>query len=152
MKKRALHAFVAVVTLPGFLCDVAGATEITFGTIETSSETSRGDWVGNFSGTPQDYADRVAAFSTASGSSAYHDVGAERPSREIEESWGPPVTAVDLWNYDNGSLSRVILPYNNGRGILEIILTADPIYEIKPHRLGIEPWNTPTAPSISSGW
>jgi hypothetical protein len=148
MRRSAFQAFFAAVTLVAFLCGVARATMLTFDITETSS----GGWVGNLSGAPQDYGDRVAAFSTASGLSTYRYGSAEGPSPNIEVGHGPPVADVDLWDINYGDLNRFSLPYDNGVGILEGVLTADPGYELNLHDFDMEVWNVPIAPSVSSEW
>jgi len=148
MRKSALQAVVVAVTVLGFSCGAARAAMLTFDITETSS----GAWIGNLSGAPQDYGDRVAAFSTASGSSTYRYGSVEGPTPHIEVGHGPHVADVDRWDNSYGDLKRVVFPYTDGVGILEIILTADPSYEIKLHRLDMEVWNVPIAPSVSSGW
>jgi len=148
MRKNALPAIFVTVTVLGFSCGAARTTMLEF----DITETSGGGWVGSFSGEPRDYADRVAAFSTASGTSTYRYGGVEGPTPRIEVGHGPHVAAVDLWDYNNGDLNRIILPYNNGIGILEIILTTGPIYKLDLHRLNMEVWSVPIAPPVSSRW
>jgi len=148
MRKSALQAVVVAVTVLGFSCGAARAAMLTFDITETSS----GAWIGNLSGAPQDYGDRVAAFSTASGLSTYRYGSAEKPTPNIEVGHGPPVANVDLWDINYGDLNRFSLPYDNGVGILEVVLTADPGYELNLHDLDMEVWNVPIEPSVSSGW
>jgi len=148
MRKSAFQAFFAAATLLGCSCGVARATVLTLEITETWS----GGWVGDFSRAPQDYGDRVAAFPTASGASTYRYGSAESFSPKIEVGRGPPVADVGLWDHNNGDLNRVILPYNNGIGILEVILTANPIYEINHRGLDMRVWNVPIAPFVASGW
>jgi hypothetical protein len=148
MRSSALQAVFAAVASFGFLCGVARATVLTFDITETSS----GDWVGNFAHAPQDDGDRVAGFSTASGLSTYPYGSAEGPVPKIEEGHGPPVTDGDLWNDNNGDLNGLILPYSDGAGIFEVILAADSIYDLDLHRLDVGVWNGPIAQSFSSGW
>jgi hypothetical protein len=148
MRKSALQAFFAAVTLAGVSCGAARAAMLTFDITETSS----GGWVGNFSGAPQDYGDRVAAFSTASGLSTYRYGSAEGPTPDIEVGQSPTVADVDLWDISDADLNRFSLPYDDGVGILEVILTADPGYELNLHGLDMEVWNVPIAPSVSLEW
>lgn len=148
MRKSALQAVFVAVTVLGFSCGAARAAMLEFDIAETSS----GGWVGNFSGAPQDYGDRVAAFSTASGLTTYRYGGAEGPTPNIEEGHGPPVADVDLRGINYDDLNRFSLPYDDGVGILEVILTADPGYEPNLHGLDMKVWNVPIAPSVSSEW
>lgn len=148
MRRIALQTFFAAVTLPGFLCDVARATVLTLDITETSSD----GWIGSFSGGPQDYGDRVAAFSTASGLSTYRYGSTEGPTPNIEEGHSPPVADVDLRGINYDDLNRFSLPYDDGVGILEVILTTDPGYEPNLHGLDMKVWNVPIAPSVSSEW
>lgn len=137
MRKSALRAIFAAVTSLGFLCGVARATVLTF----DITETSNGGWVGNFTAAPQDYGDRVTAFSTTSGLNTYDYGSAEGPTPNIEVSYGPPVAAIDLWDNNYGDLNRVIFPDNDGVGILEVTLTADPGYEVNLHGFDMGGWN-----------
>lgn len=146
--RSALLAFFAAATLLGFSCGVARATVFTFDITETSSS----GWIGNFSGAPQDYGDWVTAFSTTSRLNTYFYPSAESPIPNIEVSYGPPFADVDLWDNNHGDFNRVVLPHNDGVGILEVILTADPGYEINLRGLDMEVWSVPTASSVSSRW
>jgi hypothetical protein len=148
MRNSALQAVFAAVTSLGFSCGDARATVLTFDITKTPS----GGWVGNFAHAPQDYGDRVAGFSTASGLSTYHYGSAEGPIPEIEVGHGPPGTDGDLWNDNNGGLDGIILPYSDGAGIFEVILAADSIYDLDLHGLDVGVWNGPIAPSFSLEW
>lgn len=140
MKTSALRVAGAVVFGVVAPHSVAGAAVLTF----DITETAGGPWVGNFTDVPQDYGDRISAFSVTSGANTYEYGGAEGLTPNIEISYGPALSDIALWDNNYGDLQRVIYPDNDGVGLQEVTLTADPGYQVNLHGFDMGGWNRAT--------
>ncbi len=116
---------------------MAVAAVLTFDITETAS----GLWVGNFTDVPQDYGDRISALSITSGANTYEYGGAEGLTPNIEVGYGPALSDIALWDNNYGDLQRVLYPDNDGVGLLEVTLTADPGYRVNLHGFDMGGWN-----------
>lgn len=137
MKTIALRVTVVVVAAVIMSSGLARAAVLTF----DITEASLGTWVGNFTDVPQDYGDRISAFSITSGANTYVYGSAEGLTPNIEIGYGPELSDIALWDSNYGDLERIAYPDNDGAGLLEITLTADPGYQVNLHGFDVAGWN-----------